>query len=92
MMPPAYLELEGRRVHLPTLAVHSTLIFASTFLMTLVGAGIGNAITGAPQDARADAMGALVTATFGALLKVIFYLAARTGAPLDVNASPPQKD
>lgn len=71
---PRTVTIEGKRIDPLALLVHSILIFANTFLVTLPA----TALAGHPS-----ATTALWVATFTAALKVVNYLAARTGTPID---------
>lgn len=73
------VELDGQRVDIVALLIHSILIFAYWFLVVFPA----TAASGHPS-----VHAALFAATMAASLKVVTYLAKRTGAPLDGARSP----
>lgn len=70
------MELDGQRIDMVALAVHSVLIFAYWFLVVFPA----TAASGHPSIATAVCAAATASA-----LKVVTYLAKRTGAPIDAG-------
>lgn len=82
-MAPRYVDIEGRRLDLVAMLVHSVILFAYTFLITFPAATV------AGVGGEASAKVALYVASFAAGIKTLGYLAARTGTPIDGSSPPP---